>query len=92
MKRKAQATGVINRSIFEEWDTFYLSEKQTISLTKCDVEINTKYSRKKLGQSLPLLKDGVNAFRTLTLVGNGSYRKIYKTTNDQKTVKLSTES
>lgn len=31
LKRKAQATGVINRSIFEEWDTFYLSEKQTIS-------------------------------------------------------------
>lgn len=30
-----QATGVINRSIFKEWDTFYLSEKQTISLTKC---------------------------------------------------------
>ena len=28
LKRKAQTTAVTNRKIFEEWDTFYLSENQ----------------------------------------------------------------
>ena len=36
LKRKAQATTITNRNIFEERDTFYLSENQVISLlTKC---------------------------------------------------------
>ena len=35
LKRKAQATALKSRSIFEEWDTFYLSENQVISLTRC---------------------------------------------------------
>ena len=28
LKRKAQTTAVTNRKIFEEWDTFFLSENQ----------------------------------------------------------------
>jgi len=35
LKRKAQATGVTDSNIFDEWDTFYLSENKFISLTKC---------------------------------------------------------
>ena len=35
LKRKAQATAVTNRNIFEEWDIFYLSKNKVISLTKC---------------------------------------------------------
>ena len=34
LKRKAQTTAVRNRKIFEECDTFYLSENQIISLTQ----------------------------------------------------------
>ena len=35
LKREGQATTIINRNIFEEWDTFYLSENNVISLPKC---------------------------------------------------------
>ena len=80
LKRKAQATAVTNRNIFEEWDTSYLSENEVISLTtvNVDVKITTNYFRKKLGQSLPLLKDGVDIFQTLTLVGKRSCTKFTK--------------
>ena len=32
LKRKAQATAITNRNIFEEWDTFHFPENKVISL------------------------------------------------------------
>ena len=63
LKGKAQTTSTTNRNIL------------TINV---DVKITTNYFRKKLGQSLPLLKHGVDVFRTLTLVGKRSYTKFTK--------------
>lgn len=78
LKRKAQATAVTNRNIIEEKDIFYLSNNKVTSLTKCRCEITTNYFRKRLGQSLSLLKDGAEVFRTWILVGYGSCTKFAK--------------
>ena len=43
-----------------------------------DVKINTNYFRKRLGQSLPPLKEGGDVLQTLTLVGIRSYTKFTK--------------
>ena len=48
-----------------------------------DVKNTTNYFRKTLGQSPPLLKDCVDVFRTLTLVGKRSYTK-FTASSDKK--------
>jgi len=48
LKRKAHATGVANSNIFDEWDTFYLSEDQFISLTNCRCKHYYKLLQEKI--------------------------------------------
>ena len=49
-----------------------------------DVKITTNYFRRKSGQSLPLLKDGVDVFPNFDSSWKQILQKIYQTTSDKK--------
>ena len=86
LKRKAQATAVTNRNIFEEWDTSYLSENQVISLTtvNVDVKITTNYFRKKIRTEPIAVKRWCRHFPNFDSGWKEILHKIYKTTNIKK--------
>ena len=48
LKGKAQATGVTDSNIFDEWDIFYLSVNKFISLTKCICKDYYKLPQEKI--------------------------------------------
>ena len=84
LKRKAQATAVTNRNVFEEWDTFYLSENQVISLTKCRCKDYYKLLQEKVRTEPTAVKRWCIRFPNFDSSWKEILHKIYKTTSDQK--------
>ena len=84
MKRKAQATAVTNRNIFEEWDIFYLSENKVISLTKFRCKDYYKLLQEKIRTEPTAVKRWCKRFPNFDSSWKGIVHKIYKTTSDKK--------
>jgi len=62
LKRKAQATGVTDSNILMNGLLSICLKTSLFLELNVDVKITINYFRKKLGQSLTLLKDGVDIF------------------------------
>ena len=84
MKRKALATAVINRDIFEEWDIFYLSKNKDISLTKCKCKDYYKLFQKKVRTEPTAVKRWCKRFSNSDAGWKQILQNIYKTTSYKK--------
>ena len=84
LKRKAQTTAITNRNIFEEWDTFYLSENQVISLTKFRCKDYYKLLQEKVRTEPTAVKTWCRRFPNFDSSWKEILHKIYKTTSDKK--------
>ena len=84
LKRQAQATIIINRNIFEEWDTFYLSENNVISLTKCRCKDYYKLLQEKVRTEPTAVGRWCRHFPNFDSSWKQILQKIYKMTSDNK--------
>ena len=84
LKRKAQATAVTNRNIFEEWDIFYLSENKVISLTKFRCKDYYQLLQEKIRTEPTAVKRWCKRFPNFDCSWKGIVHKIYKTASDKK--------
>ena len=84
LKRKAQATTITNRNIFEEWDTFYLSENNVISLTKCRCKDYYKLLQEKVRTEPTAVGRWCRHFSNFDSSWKQILQNIYKMTSDNK--------
>ena len=84
LKCKAQANAVINRDLLEEWDVFYLSNKEVISLTKFRCKDYYKLFQEKVTTVPTAVKSWCRLFPNFEHSWKQSFQNIYKTTLDNK--------